>query len=252
MLIGDLARRLRITPRTLRHYQSIGLLEPSAIDPRSGYRAYDVAALKRGVLIEQLKAAGMSLAEIRAAIEPEADLESALRHRLDEIEQRIGELGAQRSVTTQMLSQSPPAPACSLVTLPATAGVVVSDTVDSADLAGWIRHHIQRLRRRERRTGEHTAWTFAARFGLDVDETVEVELAALAAGERDPVWPSGRAVQVDWIGSHAGLPIAYDAALAYVEHSGLRPAGHVQETSRAFGRSPHTSVAVLIDAGDSD
>ena len=98
----------------------------------------------------------MSLAEIRAAIGPGADLEAALRRRLDEIDQRIGELGAQRSVTTQILSKSPPTPACSLVTLPATVGVVVSDTVDADDLAGWIRRHIQRLRRRECRDGERT------------------------------------------------------------------------------------------------
>ena len=255
MLIGDLARRLRVTPRTLRHYQSIGLLEPTAIHPQTGYRAYDSAALARGVLIEQLKAAGMSLAEIRAAIGPDADLEAALQRRLDEIDQRIDELGAQRSVTSQILSRSPTAPACALVTLPASAGVVVRDTVDSDDLADWIRRHIQRLRRRECRDDEQPAWTYAARFGLDVDETVEVEVAALAAGECELVWPSGRAVQVDWIGSHAELPIAYDAALAYVEHSGLRPSGRVQETYHAFGRSSHTSVAVLIDAskvGESD
>ena len=129
------------------------------------------------------------------------------------------------------------------------------DTVDSDALAGWIRRRIQRLRRRECRNEEQPAWTYAARFGLDVDETVEVEVAALAAGECELVWPSVRAVQVDWIGSHAGLPVAYDAALAYVEHSGLRPSGRVQEMYHAFGRSPHTSVAVLIDAsnvGDSD
>jgi DNA-binding transcriptional MerR regulator len=202
------------------------------------------------VLIEQLKAAGMSLAEIRAAIGPEADLAAALRRRLAEIEQQTGELDAQRSVTVEMLSASPVAPVCSLVTLPATAGVVVSGKVDVDDLAIWIRRHIQRLRRRVRTDRKDATWTFAARFGLDVDDAAEVELAALAAGERDLVWPSSRAVQVDWIGSHAGLPVAYDAALAYLEHSGLRPTGRVQETYHAFGRSPHTSVAVLIDDGD--
>ena len=38
MTIGELARRLRVTPRTLRHYEELGLLRPQAVDDRTGYR----------------------------------------------------------------------------------------------------------------------------------------------------------------------------------------------------------------------
>lgn len=38
--IGDFARLGRVSVRMLRHYDSIGLLRPAAVDPHTGYRSY--------------------------------------------------------------------------------------------------------------------------------------------------------------------------------------------------------------------
>jgi DNA-binding transcriptional MerR regulator len=62
--VGELARRTRLTIRTLHHYDEIGLLRPS-LHTESGHRLYtagDVARLQQLLSLRQL---GFSLEEIR-------------------------------------------------------------------------------------------------------------------------------------------------------------------------------------------
>ena len=40
LAIGDFSRATHLNIKTLRHYHEVGLLEPSDVDPRSGYRYY--------------------------------------------------------------------------------------------------------------------------------------------------------------------------------------------------------------------
>jgi DNA-binding transcriptional MerR regulator len=43
--IGEFARHGRVSVRMLRHYDTIGLLEPLRVDPMTGYRFYDASQL---------------------------------------------------------------------------------------------------------------------------------------------------------------------------------------------------------------
>ncbi|MEK8034123.1 MerR family transcriptional regulator [Ideonella sp. DXS29W] len=61
--VGELARRSGLTVRTLHHYDSIGLLQPSARS-ESGYRLYGDADIERLHAIQALRGMGLSLAEI--------------------------------------------------------------------------------------------------------------------------------------------------------------------------------------------
>lgn len=63
--IQQLARITGTTSRTLRHYGSLGLLEPSRIGA-NGYRFYDQAALARLQRILLLRELGLGLAAIAA------------------------------------------------------------------------------------------------------------------------------------------------------------------------------------------
>ena len=57
--IGQLARMLGITPRTLRHYDAIGLFPPALIHPENGYRFYrpeQLAPLQRILHLRRLAA----------------------------------------------------------------------------------------------------------------------------------------------------------------------------------------------------
>src|SRR5215813_9345124 len=66
--VGELARRTRLTIRTLHHYDEIGLLQPS-LHTESGHRLYtagDVARLQQVLSLRQL---GFSLDEIRECLD---------------------------------------------------------------------------------------------------------------------------------------------------------------------------------------
>jgi DNA-binding transcriptional MerR regulator len=61
--VGELAALANLTVRTLHHYDSIGLLQPSARSD-AGYRLYDRDDVARLHQIQALRAFGMSLADI--------------------------------------------------------------------------------------------------------------------------------------------------------------------------------------------
>jgi DNA-binding transcriptional MerR regulator len=66
--VGELARRTRLTVRTLHHYDEIGLLKPS-LHTEAGYRLYtgrDIARLQQVVSLRQL---GLSLEEVRDCLD---------------------------------------------------------------------------------------------------------------------------------------------------------------------------------------
>lgn len=89
--IGEVAERTGLTRRTLRHYDELGLLVPSA---RSwgDYRLYDEDDLLRLLQIQNLKALGLSLPEIADALADQAlDATTTLRSHLEHLEQRIAE-----------------------------------------------------------------------------------------------------------------------------------------------------------------
>jgi DNA-binding transcriptional MerR regulator len=61
--VGELAALANLTVRTLHHYDSIGLLQPSARSD-AGYRLYDRDDVARLHQIQALRAFGMSLSDI--------------------------------------------------------------------------------------------------------------------------------------------------------------------------------------------
>lgn len=80
MLIGELAQALEITPKTLRHYEKVGLLaEPGR--SAKGYRTYSESAVERARLIVGLRRLDLSLETILELME-NVDGERSLRQRL--------------------------------------------------------------------------------------------------------------------------------------------------------------------------
>jgi DNA-binding transcriptional MerR regulator len=76
--IGDVARMSGVTARTLRHYESIGLLLPSSVGD-NGYRWYGHPELLRLQRILILRALGLPLAEIAELLDEQRDEVEALR-----------------------------------------------------------------------------------------------------------------------------------------------------------------------------
>src|ERR1700730_12970922 len=66
--IGYFARAPRLSVKTLRHYHQTGLLEPSEIDPQTGYRRYTTDLIPTAQIIRRFRDLDMPLKEIRAAL----------------------------------------------------------------------------------------------------------------------------------------------------------------------------------------
>ena len=89
MQIGELAERTGLSIRTLRHYDEIGLLRPSARS-EGGFRLYTADDESRLLLIRRMKPLGYSLeqmGELLAVVDGLGDDpdDTALRTRLDGI-----------------------------------------------------------------------------------------------------------------------------------------------------------------------
>ena len=64
MRIGELAQQLEVNPRTLRFYETVGLL-PEPDRTSSGYRDYDDDAVERVRFIKSAQRLGLSLDDIK-------------------------------------------------------------------------------------------------------------------------------------------------------------------------------------------
>lgn len=62
--IGELAKKTRVTPRTIKHYEDKGLLKPFK-KTQGGFRLYQNDKVKLVERIRQLKKAGFSLREVK-------------------------------------------------------------------------------------------------------------------------------------------------------------------------------------------
>ena len=101
MKIGDFARAARTTPRTVRHYHSLGLLpEPRRL--ANGYREYELADLLRLMRSGWLARAGVPLGRIGEMLAAEdSDGTDRLRHDLSVV---IATLDAERDRLTRQLA----------------------------------------------------------------------------------------------------------------------------------------------------
>ena len=68
MQIGQLAKELSVSTKTLRHYEKIGMLPPAARS-ENGYRTYTPDAERTARLIVMLRRLELSLEEIRNLLE---------------------------------------------------------------------------------------------------------------------------------------------------------------------------------------
>ena len=69
LTIGEFAARTRLAPTALRYYDDAGLLRPARVDAGSAYRRYAPGQVPVAVLIRELRALAMPIAEIRALID---------------------------------------------------------------------------------------------------------------------------------------------------------------------------------------
>lgn len=122
--IGEVVTRTGLSHRTIRYYEEMGLLTPSA-RTEGGFRLYDEAGIERLLLIKPMKPMGFSVEEMRLLVDaldvladPGASTadSSAARSQVgtihDEALTRVAELkeatARAEAFTEQLTSLSPP------------------------------------------------------------------------------------------------------------------------------------------------
>ncbi len=96
--IGDIAKRFGLNPRTIRYYETIGIL-PRAARTESGYRVYSDETIRRLEFILKAKTIGFKLSEIKEILflheKGEAPCECTrefIRKKISEIDEKITSL----------------------------------------------------------------------------------------------------------------------------------------------------------------
>src|SRR5512136_1663207 len=90
--IGDLSKLSRVSVKTLRYYDEVGLLRPAQVDRFTGYRYYSFDQLPRLNRILALRDLGVSLEQIAQLLSedlPAAQLRGMLRLRRAELSQHV-------------------------------------------------------------------------------------------------------------------------------------------------------------------
>ena len=95
--IGELSRLCRISAKTLRYYDSEGLLVPDEIDRFTGYRYYSAARLTDCNRIISLKELGFSLEEIKKHLHAstDGDILALVEIKCTELEEKSKEISLQ-------------------------------------------------------------------------------------------------------------------------------------------------------------
>ena len=115
MQIGEIAERTALSLRTLRHYDEIGLLTPSA-RTEGGFRLYTAEDLEKLLVIRRMKPLGFSLEamhEVMGLIEalraqsdaPDPDLVDRLRLVADDARERRRRLEEQVAMADEFIEQ---------------------------------------------------------------------------------------------------------------------------------------------------
>ena len=94
--IGEVAGRLGVSPRTIKYYEELGLIEPEERSP-GGFRLYRERDVERLERILRLKDMGFSLAAIREFLTvrdtaQEATREAVLRETTEHLQEREREV----------------------------------------------------------------------------------------------------------------------------------------------------------------
>jgi DNA-binding transcriptional MerR regulator/effector-binding domain-containing protein len=139
LTIGDFSRMTHLTVKALRHYHDMGVLEPAAVDPFTGYRSYDTSQVGSAQVIRRLRDLGMPLDSI-AAVLAAPDLEARNREiaaHLARMERQLEQTQASVAALRALLTGPAERPAIELRAIPAVTALAIRQVVDAADLTEW-------------------------------------------------------------------------------------------------------------------
>jgi DNA-binding transcriptional MerR regulator len=178
LTIGEFSRMTHLSIKALRHYHDVGVLEPAAIDPFTGYRSYDARQVASAQVIRRLRDLGMSLDSIRTVVGA-SDVETRNREiaaHLERMELQLEQTQTAVAGLRALLAGPAARPAIELRTIPAVTALAVRQVVAAADLTEWGSGAFGTLADALSATGASATGPFGALFPGDFFELERSEI----------------------------------------------------------------------------
>lgn len=247
--IGEFSKLTRVSVRMLRHYDQLGLLEPSRTDPSTGYRYYSAEQLPRLNRILALRDLGLSLEQIGGLLDddlPSEQLLGMLKLKRAEIEQgmqaeqmklarleaRIGRMDGTAGHTNFDIIVREIEPQ-----LVATRREVAPDDDRITYMFEELERYVDRFHARADKP-PMTVYHDPEYRDEDIDAEVVVPLKMAIPGSHEVrVIEMPRIAQAACVvhtGSYAAIYQAYNALLAWIEANGYRMTGPIREVYLSY------------------
>jgi len=255
LTIGDFSRMTHLSVKALRHYHDLGVLEPAAVDPFTGYRLYDTGQVGSAQVIRRLRDLGMpldSIAMVLAAPDLEARNREIAAH-LTRMERQLTETQASVAALRALLTGPAVRPAIELRTIPAATVLAVRAMVDAADLNEWGGDAFDALAAALAATGLTAAGPYGGLFHGDFFELERSEVTAFvpvqAGAALDAVDPAGR-VQLLQIPAVEAAVAVHEGAFSEIDRTYAAVGEVVAE--RAIGVDGPIREYYLVSSADTD
>ncbi|GAB4366929.1 MAG: Cu(I)-responsive transcriptional regulator [Kiloniellaceae bacterium] len=111
MNIGTAARQSGVPAKTIRYYESVGLIQP-AERSAAGYRVYDKQDVETLRFVQRARSLGFSLEEVGSLLtlwrdrsRLSAEVKALARHRVADIDRKIAELAEMRETLKHLMER---------------------------------------------------------------------------------------------------------------------------------------------------
>jgi DNA-binding transcriptional MerR regulator len=249
--IGDFSRMTHLGVKALRHYHELGLLEPSDVDPSTGYRSYDLSQVPAAQVIRRFRDLDMPVEHINAILKAgDVDRRNALI--VEHLKQMESTLERTQSVVAslRLLLDSSPAPvAIEYRLVPAIRVAAVTKIVHLPGIGPWWSNSFAEMYRVLRDQGVSAAGSAGGLYptALYTDEVGEVTLFVPIAGRLAPV---GDVLVRELPAAELAVAI-HRGALSEADRTYAPLGTHVVECAIAVsGRIRESYVITSDDVGD--
>jgi DNA-binding transcriptional MerR regulator len=240
--IGDFARATHLSVKTLRYYHRVGVLEPAAVDPHTGYRRYETDQIPVAQIIRRFRALDMPLEDVQAVlaapdIATRNEVIAAHLSRLEATLERTQQATASLRDLLQIRTPTAPADLAHL-SVPATTAAAITDTIDIKDAGAWFQGALGELHASLASQGAAPSGPAGGIYSTDLfaedrgEATVFLpcDLTFRSTGRIDPlVIPAVELATVTHAGPHSDIDRSYGALATYVAHHALGIDGPIRE-----------------------
>ncbi|MFF1572598.1 MerR family transcriptional regulator [Leifsonia sp. NPDC058292] len=242
--IGDFSRMTHLTIKALRYYHEVGLLEPRAIDPASGYRQYATDQVPIAQVVKRLRALSMPIEEVRDVVAaPDVGARNlAIAAHLQRMEQQLAQTSSAVSSLRSLLDPAAdPSRDVVFRSTPAQQTIAIEGDVDFDGGGPWLLAAMRELTQVAQAVGLNASGSVGALFPRELFEegsgrlvvflpVREAQGSQLPAGRvvRRELPASDSAVMVHR-GRHTDMDTVYGLLGSYVAERAIGVAGPIRE-----------------------